>query len=235
MPQPNEFFSSEFIIKLYRDLRSSELDTKVQFLNEYVETVKDQFTPDLVNYLKKGQLSLLYFDHQNYETALLLLEEITSKEAPKGTAGNQLYVLLLIRTHRLLKNYSAALSILEKKLGSIGKNLTGFEILNLLEDYVHLCEDTAWSFDTKFKPAIQFVIEDLGFTQMKMEPIEQIKFLTATHQFWNKRLGEIQLKKDISKEDKIKMLENYQKDCPIGWYRDYAGKSINNLRNKRLE
>lgn len=216
-------------------MRNAELDSKIQFLVEYIETVKEQYTPDLVDYLKKAQLSLFYFDHQQYENALPLFEEIATREAPKGTSGNHLYLLLLIRTHRLLKNYSAAFSILEEKLVSSRKNLSGFEILDLLEDYLHLCEDTVWTFDPKFEPAIQFVIEELGFTQKELEPIEEIKFLKATHQVWNKRLGEIHLKKDISNEIKIKMFETYQEDCPIGWYRDYAGKTIRNLRDQKPE
>ncbi len=235
MPHPNEFFSSEFIIKLYRDMRNVELDTKIQFLFEYIETVKEQYTPDLVDYLKKGQLSLFYFDHQQYENALPLFEEIATREAPKGTSGNHMYALLLIRTHRLLKNYPAAFSILEEKLVSNKKKLSGFETLDLLGDYLHLCEDTAWFFDPKFEPAIQFVIEELGFQEKKLEPMDQIKFLTSTHQDWNKRLGEIHLKKDISNEIKIKMFEIYQEECTIGWYRDYAGKTIINLRNQKPE
>lgn len=214
-------------------MRNAKLDNKIQFLFEYIETVKEQYTPDLVDYLKKGQLSILYYDHQQYEKALPIFEEIANKEAPKGSASNHLYILLLIRTHRLLKNYSAAFSILDEKLLSNKKKLCGFEILDLLEDYVHLCEDTAWFFDPKFEPAIQFVIEELGFTQKELEPIEQIKFLKSTHREWNRRLGEIHLIKDVSIENKIKLFEAYQKKCPIGWYQDYAGKSIKKLRDQR--
>lgn len=226
MLHPNEFFSKDFILTLYRDLSDADTDTKIQFTLDYIETVKENYPPDLVDYLTKGKLSSIYFDHQEYEKALPFLKEINEKEAPEETSGKHLYTFLLIRTHRFLKNYKEALSVFEGAMEKQNQNPKAFEILDLLEDYVNLCEDAGWTFDPVYKPKIYRVIQDLGFPQKELPSTELVKFLKQLNKTWNIRLGKIQIKKEISKEEKKHLFYEYISECPIQWYRDYASRCI---------
>ncbi|MBY5952809.1 tetratricopeptide repeat protein [Algoriphagus marincola] len=231
MPHPNEFFSKEFILKLYRELDNADTETKVQFTLDYIDSVKVDYPLDLVEYMTKTQLANIYFDQEEYKKALPLLEEINALDVPKDTAGKHLYILLLIRTNRLLGNFNAAFSHLEQNLLSEGNPDKGFDTLDFLEEYQKLCQDTGWAFDPRFKGKIDFVVESLGFEAIDLDSLEMIDFLAKTNLEWNVRMGKIILKKDISGEEKIELHEAFIKECPIEWYRAYSRKSIQQLNN----
>lgn len=226
MPHPNEFFSKDFILTLYRELQGVDTKTKIQFTLDYIETVKKNYSAELVEYMTQTQLASIYFDHQEYEKALPFLKEINEKEAPEETAGKHLYMLLLIRTHRFLKNYKEALSVFEGAMEKQNQNPKAFEILDLLEDYVKLCEEAGWTFDPVYKRKIQQVIQDLGFPQKELPSTELVKFLKQLNKTWNFHLVTIDIKKDISQEERNQLLREYVKECPIQWYRDYATRCI---------
>ncbi|WP_297335931.1 hypothetical protein [Algoriphagus sp.] len=226
MPHPNEFFSKEFMLTLYRELWEADTETKIQFTLDYIETVQENYPPNLVDYLTKGQLSSIYFDHQDYEKALPFLKEINEQEAPEKTAGKHLYTLLLIRTYRFLKNYKKAFSVFKKAMEQQKQARKAFEILDLLEDYVNLCQDSGWSFDPIYQPNIHQVIQDLGFPPQDLPPMESVRSLKELNKTWNFRLGTIHLKKEISQEERNQLFQEYIQECPIQWYRDYASRCI---------
>jgi hypothetical protein len=232
MPHPNEFFSKEFILKLYRELDNADTETKVQFTLDYIDSVKVDYPLELVEYMTKTQLANIYFDQEEYKKALPLLEEINALDTPKETAGKHLYILLLIRTNRLLGNLKAAFSLLEQNLLSEGNPDKGFDTLDFLEEYQKLCQDTGWAFDPRFKGKIDFVVESLGFEDKDLKPLEMIDFLAKTNLEWNVRMGKIILKKDITGEEKTQLFEDFLKECPIRWYRDYVKDMINHYRSR---
>ncbi|MCR9081218.1 MAG: hypothetical protein NXH89_02280 [Cyclobacteriaceae bacterium] len=231
MSHPNEFFSKEFVLKLHRELRDADTETKVQFTLDYIETVKADYPLELVEYKTKTQLAYIYFHQEEFKKALPLLEEINSLDAPKDTAGKHLYILLLFRTNRLLGNFNAAFSHLEQNLLSEGNPDKGFDTLDFLEEYQKLCQDTGWAFDPRFKAKIDFVVESLGFEAIDLHSLEMIDYLIQTNRDWSIRMGKIILKKDISGEEKIELHEAFIKECPIEWYRAYSRKSIQQLNN----
>ncbi|MFC3415727.1 tetratricopeptide repeat protein [Algoriphagus hitonicola] len=226
MPQQNQFFSKEFMLTLYRELWEADTKTKIQFTLNYIETVKENYPLELVEYMTQTQLANIYFDQQEYEKALPLLKEINEKETPEKTAGKHLYTSLLIRTHRFLKNYKEALSVFEGAMEQQNQNPKAFKILDLLEDYVNLCEDAVWPFDPIYEPHIHQVIQDLGFPEKNLSTIELVRFLEQLNKTWNIRLGTIQVKEDISQEERNKLFQEYIQECPIQWYRDYASRCI---------
>lgn len=232
MPHPNEFFSKEFILKLYRELDNADTETKVQFTLDYIETVKADYPQELVEYKTKTQLANIYFHQEEYKKALPLLEEINALDAPKDTSGKHLYILLLIRTNRLLGNFKMALSLLEQNLLSEGSPDKGFDTLDFLEEYAKLCQDSRWEFDPRFQDKINFVVEILGFEDKGLQSLEMIDYLTQTNREWNIRMGKIILKKDISGEEKTQLFEDFLKECPIRWYRDYVKDKINHYRSR---
>lgn len=231
MPHPNEFFSKEFVLKLHQELRDADTETKVQFTLDYIETVKADYPIELVKYKTKTQLAYIYFHQEEFKKALPLLEEINALDVPKDTAGKHLYILLLIRTNRLLGNFNAAFSHLDQNLLSEGNPDKGFDTLDFLEEYQKLCQDTGWAFDPRFKAKIDFVVESLGFEDKDLKPLEMIDFLAKTNLEWNVHMGKIILKKDITGEEKIELHEAFIKECPIEWYRAYSRKSIQQLNN----
>lgn len=232
MPHPNEFFSKEFVLKLHRELRDADTETKVQFTLDYIETVKADYPIELVKYKTKTQLAYIYFHQEEFKKALPLLEEINELDVPKDTAGKHLYILLLIRTNRLLGNFNAAFSHLEQNLLSEGNPDKGFDTLDFLEEYQKLCQDTGWAFDPRFKAKIDFVVESLGFEAIDLDSLEMIDYLAKTNREWNIRMGKIILKKDISGEEKTQLFEDFLKECPIRWYRDYVKDMINHYRSR---
>ncbi|WP_439475437.1 hypothetical protein [Algoriphagus formosus] len=235
MPHSNEFFSKEFVLKLHRELRDADTETKVQFTLDYIDTVKADYPPELVEYMTKTQLATIYFDQEEYKKALPLLEEINAQDAPKDTAGKHLYILLLIRTNRLLGNLNTAFSHLEQNLLPEKNQEEGFDTLDLLKEYVDLCHDADWEFDPRFQDKIDFVVESLGFEDKDLKPLEMIDFLAKTNLEWNVRMGKIILKKDISGEEKTQLFEDFLKECPIKWYRDYVKDMINHYRSRNQD
>ncbi|WP_100630215.1 hypothetical protein [Algoriphagus formosus] len=232
MPHSNEFFSKEFILKLYRELRDADTETKIQFTLDYIDTVKADYPLELVEYMTKTQLANIYFDQEEYKKALPLLEEINAQDAPKDTAGKHLYILLLIRTNRLLRNLNTAFSHLEQNLLPEKNQEEGFDTLDLLKEYVDLCHDADWEFDPRFQDKIDFVVESLGFEEKDLKPLEMIDFLDKTNLEWNVRMGKIILKKDIAGEEKTQLFEDFLMECPIRWYRDYVKDMINHYRSR---
>ncbi|GAB2482382.1 hypothetical protein [Algoriphagus taiwanensis] len=220
MPHPTEFFSKEFILKLYRELRDADTQTKVQFTLDYIDTVREDFAPELVEYMTKTQLATIYFDHQEYEKALPILEEINQLEIPENTNGSHLYSLLLIQTHRLLKNFSQAFILLEENLISKNEEIHAFETLDFLKEYAQLCKDANWTFDPTFEAFLTKVILHLGFPDKPLKPMEKIAYLAETNRIWNIRLGQIQANTTISEESRVELLKIFQRDCPIRWYRE---------------
>ena len=232
MPHSNEFFSKEFVLKLHRELRDADTETKVQFTLDYIDSVKADYPLELVEYMTKTQLATIYFDQEEYKKALPLLEEINAQDAPKDTAGKHLYILLLIRTNRLLGNLNTAFSHLEQNLLPEKNQEEGFDTLNLLKEYAELCHDADWEFDPRFQDKIDFVLESLGFEDKDLKPLEMINFLAKTNLEWNFRLSKVILEKDVLGEEKIQLFEDFLKECPIRWYRDYVKDMINHYRSR---
>jgi len=231
MPHSNEFFSKEFVLKLHRELRDADTETKVQFTLDYIDSVKADYPFKLVEYMTKTQLANIYFDQEEYKKALPLLEEINAQDAPKDTAGKHLYILLLIRTNRLLGNLNTAFSHLEQNLLPEKNQEEGFDTLNLLKEYAELCHDADWEFDPRFQDKIDFVVESLGFEDKDLKPLEMIDFLAKTNLEWNFRLSKTLQKRDISGEEKIELQETFIRECPIEWYRAYSRKLIQQLKS----
>lgn len=235
MAHPNEFFSQEFILKLYRELDNAATETKVQFTLDYIDIVREGYPQELVEYMTKTQLANIYFDQEEYKKALPILEEIRTLKSPEGTGGKHLYILLLIRTHRLLGIFEMAFSLLEQNLLSEGNPDKGFDTLDFLKEYAKLCQDAGWEFDPRFKGKIEFVVDSLGFEDKDLQSLEMIDYLTKTNTDWNIRMGKIILKKDISGEEKTQILEDFLKECPIRWYRDYVIDMINHYRSRNQD
>ncbi|TDK49947.1 hypothetical protein [Algoriphagus formosus] len=235
MPHSNEFFSKEFILKLYRELRDADTETKIQFTLDYIDSVKADYPLELVEYMTKTQLANIYFDQEEYKKALPLLEEINAQDAPKDTAGKHLYILLLIRTNRLLGNLNAAFSHLEQNLLPEKNQEEGFDTLSLLKEYAELCHDAGWEFDPRFQDKIDFVVESLGYEYKDLKPLEMIDFLDKTNLEWNFRLSKVILEKDVLGEEKIQLFEDFLKECQIRWYRDYVKDMINHYRSRNQD
>lgn len=235
MPHPNEFFSQEFTLKLYRELDNADTETKVQFTLDYIDIVREGYPQELVEYITKTQLAIIYFDQKEYEKALPILEEVKSLKSPEGTGGKHLYILLLIRVHRLLRNFEMAFSLLERNLLSEGNPEKGFDTLDFLKEYAKLCQDAGWEFDPRFKGKIDFVVESLGFEDKDLQSLEMIDYLAKTNTDWNIRMGRIILKKNISGEEKTQIFEDFWKECPIWWYRDYVIDMINHYRSRNQD
>jgi tetratricopeptide (TPR) repeat protein len=232
MPHSNEFFSKEFVLKLHRELRDADTETKIQFTLDYIDTVKADYPPELVEYMTKTQLATIYFDQEEYKKALPLLKEINAQDAPKDTVGKHLYILLLIRTNRLLGNFPSALTLLEQNLLSEKRNESGFETLNFLKEYAELCQTAEWEFDAKFTTVVDQVVKDLGFEDKDLNPLDKIHFLSQTNREWNVRLGKLMVKEGISPQEKMEIFENFIEDCPVGWYEKHARNLVQQLKSE---
>lgn len=227
-----EFLSKEIVLKLYRDLRHADSSTRIQALENYIETIKDQYNETEIQFQLTKQIGVIYFEGQEYDKAIEYLEkanEVTNLEISQP--NKRLIRILLIRTNRLLKRYEKSLQWIDKELYSLSENDSAFDLLNILGEYADLCQDSSLLFDSKYENLIPRVVQELGFPLMKLQPIEYINKLRELNKFWNVELGKIHLQK-IPNEEKIRIYQKYLTECEIKWYRDYVNSVIASLDKK---
>jgi hypothetical protein len=99
--------------------------------------------------------------------------------------------------------------------------------------YADLVGRTNKPFGQKFIPLIYEVINELGFPETLNDPYKTIDSIQKTNTKWNKRLSEITLTEYKNDASKLKAFEEYRQQCPVGWYRNYAGEKIEQLKNMK--
>ncbi len=231
-PDHDNFLSDEIVLKMYRELRNADAQTKINTLIDYAASVKDQFDDDRIQFEIDKQKALIYYDAKDYATALPYLEKVLAAEIPGQRSESwHLYSLLQIRTNRHLQRYKEGLACFQKALKQMEDGDSAFMYLDLLVDYVNICQDAGIDFDALYLPLIDRVVNELGFPAFDLGPLEKILKLEELNKHWNVMLGQLYLQK-IAELEKIKGYQDYINTCEIGWYKAYAEKVKARLETK---
>jgi hypothetical protein len=121
----------------------------------------------------------------------------------------------------------------ELAMNNLSQTNNSFDKLSSLVAYADLVGRTNRPFAQKFIPLINEVINELGFPETLNDPNKTIDSIQKTNTKWNKRLSEITLTKYKNEASEMKAFEEYRQQCPVGWYRNYAGEKIEQLKNMK--
>ena len=216
-----EFPSKDIILKIYEELKGADSATKINVFLDYVETVKQDFDEIYVESEVAKQIGLIYFHENAYSEALPYFEKVDEIEKRNGKPSDHLNSLLLIRTNRLLKRYEQSLYWYNQTFESINDTDSAFRLLDIMGDYVDLCQDANISFDSKHEFLVDKIIRELGIIKKETNPIKQIHFMRQKNRYWNIELGKI-LTQKVNDSERENLLRNYIAECEIKWYTDYV-------------
>jgi|688.fasta_scaffold785563_2 tetratricopeptide (TPR) repeat protein len=216
-----EFLSKDIIFKIYNELKDADSATKINAFLDYVKTVKQDFDDVLVESEVAKQLGLIYFQENEYSAALPYFEKVDDIGKRNGKQSDHLNSLLLIRTNRLLKRYEQSFYWFNQTLESINGTESAFCFLDIMGDYVDLCQDANFTFDSKHELLVNKIIRELGITTKETNPIKQIHNIREKNRFWNIELGKIITQK-VNDTERENLLKNYIAECEIKWYKDYV-------------
>lgn len=221
-PENKNFLSKDIVIKIYKDLKDADVETKIKALHEYADSVKDRFKADHIQFEIDKQKAFLYYDHQQYATALPHIIKVLSAESAYTTESSEhLYSLLRIRCHRLLHQYEEGMICFKNRLSQLKESDSAFMLLDLLEDYANLCREAPFAFEESYQTLIEQIVSKLAFPAIDLPPLERILAMTKMHLHWNRKISQIHMIRTNDLE-KAKQLEDYIATCEIGWYKAYA-------------
>ncbi|MEQ6118064.1 tetratricopeptide repeat protein [Reichenbachiella sp. MALMAid0571] len=216
-----EFLSKDIILKIHNELKDADSATRINTFLNYVETVKQDFDEIFVEIEVAKQLGLIHFENKEYLVALPYFEKVDEIKKREGKQSDHLNSLLLIRTNRLLKRYEQSFYWFNRTLESINDTDSAFCLLDIMGDYVDLCQDANISFDSKHDLLVNKIIQELGITKKETNFIKQIHHIRERNRYWNIELGKILIQK-VSDTEKVNLFKNYIAKCEIKWYRDYV-------------
>ncbi|TXE11027.1 hypothetical protein [Algoriphagus aquimarinus] len=229
----SNFFPTELMLKLYRDIPDSEYESKIKLLNDFIDEVRGSYDEDVLKIKQHNQIAHIYWMSEQYPQATKHFEIVVEIMEPEDYPS--LYFLainLLIRGNRHLSNYEEA----EKWVSIAFENTEIFNTANNLinlNDYADLITDSGQAFEKKYIRLIKLIIDELGFPEVLEDPVETIRSMNKTHKFWARRLGEMELgsvRSDLTVT--IGEYEDYIKSCEIEWFRNYAKNAVEKMKNK---
>lgn len=225
-----EFFSTEVTLKLYREFDLTDYESRISFVKEEAEKIRQFFDEDVFEKKLNNKIAHCYLDAEKYAEAIPHLErevELSNLE------NNQFYffpIWLLIRSNRETGNFSGAFKWNEKAIG-LFEYASSFDKLNVFKEYADLVSDSDEAFNPDYSHFIQEIITDLGFSENLEDPIKTIYSMVESNRVWNRKLGEMLMTKGLDQKEKLRLNQEYQDTCEIGWYRDYALRILNNQKN----
>ncbi|UZD22643.1 hypothetical protein [Algoriphagus halophytocola] len=223
----------ELMLKLYGDIPDSEVEAKIELLDDFLEKVRDSYDEDVFKVLRSNQLAVLLWMAKRYQEVITHAEEVVHLLAPEDYPTYYfLSADLLIKCNFILSKYEKAekwarLALENHQHSSVISNL------HILNNYADVRLATNKPLDKKYSPLIQSIIDEYGFPEKLNDPLETIKSMEARHKYWNRQLSELILINRSDPPEYLKELENYKNSCEIEWYRNYAQKAINSLKNKK--
>ena len=228
-----DFFPTELMLKLYRDIPESEYETKIKLVNDYIEEVRHSYDEDVLKIKQQNQIAHIYWTSELYQQAINHFEIVVKSMEPEDYHSIYFLALnLLIRGNILLSNYKEAEKWAE--LAFENHHLAdAISNLHILNDYCDVITKTETFLDKKHHPLIQSIIDEYGFPEILGDPVETIRSMQKRYKFWARKMGELELA-SVSTDLNYTILayENYINSCEIEWFRKYALESIENIKNK---
>jgi tetratricopeptide (TPR) repeat protein len=222
-----EFFSTEITLKLYQEFDLADYESRISFVREEAEKVRQFFEEDVFEKKLNNRIAHCYLDAEKYAESIPHLEREVELSRIEN---NQFYffpIWLLIRSNRETGNFLVAFKWSEKAI-DLFEHANSFDKLNVFKEYADLVSDSGEAFNPDYSHIIEEIITDLGFSEKLEDPIKTIYSMVKSNRIWNRKLGEIHLKKDLDQKEKLRLYQEYRDTCEIGWYRDYALRILNN-------
>ncbi|WP_439488271.1 hypothetical protein [Algoriphagus sp.] len=228
-----DFFPPEIIFKIYRDIPDTKYEEKIKLVNDYAKKVKESYDEDVVKVRLNNQLAHIYWESEQFAQAIYHFEIVIDNMEPEDYPSIYFLALnQLIRCNRILTNYEVAerWAELAWEKHHLAHAISNLHILN---DYTDVITESKTILDEKYYPLIQSIIDEYGFPEELSDPVETIRSMNQRHKLWSNKYGEIarNLRK-FEAEENIKKLEEYIESCEIEWYRNYAEKTVDRLKNK---
>lgn len=227
-----DIFPAELMLKLYGgDIPDSEVELKIELLDEALEKVRDNYDQDVLTVMRNNHIAVLHWMAKQYQKVIPHAEEVINLLEPQDYPTYYFISIdLLIKCNFILSKYKTAdkwarIALENHHLSDTISNL------HILNNYTDVLLATKNPLDEKYKPLIQSIIDEYGFPEKLEDPLETIRSMTVRHRYWNKMLSEIRLNNRPDSPEYIKELENYRDICEIEWYRNYVSKTLKNLRS----
>lgn len=229
----SNFFPPELMLKLFRDIPDSEVESKIKLVNEYIDKVRGSYEEDVLKIHQQNQIAHIYWSSEQFLKAVDHFEIVVKNLKPADSP--QIYFLainLLIRGNAFLSNYKTAKKWAEVALENHHLANTNYN-LNILNDYTDVLSETETGLDKKYFPLIQSIIDEYGFPEKLVDPVETIRSMKKRHKYWARKMSEMELE-SVSSDVTVTIdaYEDYIESCEIGWFRKYASNTLARLKNK---
>ena len=211
-----DFLPNEIVLKLYREFSTSDFEQRIIFFDNYAQSIKDTIDSEVFDIRYNNQIGFLYWEAGEYSRAIVHFKKVLEILKPQDHSFLYFHILvLLIRSSRMICNYSESLYWVEVGFSIMNSASSSFEKLDILGEYADLLIDTNSDFGLSTEIIAQ-IIDDLGFPEQLSDPIDTINSIRNTHRIWNRKLSEISMKKIPDKNSRINAFEGFKNDCPIG-------------------
>ncbi|HBH22130.1 MAG TPA: hypothetical protein DDY13_01780 [Cytophagales bacterium] len=228
------FLPKELVLELSRDFPDKDIEAKIELIKSYAAKIGYKFDADVFEILLNKELGICRWEAGQYSLAITHFEQVIHQLPPNANPTTYFLVIgLLIRCNTLIADYDKSLQWAELAMNNLSQTNNSFDKLSSLVAYADLVGRTNRPFAQKFIPLINEVINELGFPETLNDPNKTIDSIQKTNTKWNKRLSEITLTKYKNEASEMKAFEEYRQQCPVGWYRNYAGEKIEQLKNMK--
>lgn len=229
-----DFFPPELMLKLVGN--ETQLHDKLTLINDYIAEVRDFYDEEVLQIIQNNQLGFSYWLAEKYEQAIKHFKLVVENMHPEDNSPLFFLALnLIIRSNRMLSKIEEALNWSIHALDYSHFATANYKLINLKE-YAELLIDFKGNFDDKYIPVIQSVIDFFGIPAEVINPLDTVKLIHKMHSFWAKKLTVLEANFRESDLDLMIMeYEAYTSSCEIEWYREYAFKTLEILKNKKSQ
>lgn len=224
-----DFLPKEIVLQLYRDIARDDYSTKISVVSNYANTLTDTWDCTILNLRLNNEIAFFFWDAEEYPMAIQHYLKVVEVLKPEDYPSLYFFIIgQLIRCNRHILNFSESLKWADLAFSQINHTHSSFEKLNILKEYVDLLEDSKEAFSIKYIPVITTVIEDLGFPEVLEDPKVTVNSMKDRNKFWNRKMSKITLMDRNNPQAQIEALEEFQKTCEIGWYKNFAAEMLQN-------
>ncbi|MBD8488800.1 hypothetical protein IFO69_08590 [Echinicola sp. CAU 1574] len=225
-----DFMPKELVLKLFTEIPSGHWEEQFKLLDDHFKSIKDQIDPDVFFIRTNQQYGFFSWEAGRYKEAINFYEQAISRLTYDDY--DFLYHIIssqLIRCYRLIGNMEMAMQWFDTSVSKRRNVDSLFHLLDLMKEYRLIVLDTHKHFDEDYLENVQEIIDGLGFPTELSDPITTLEEIETLNGVWNRKLGQLELNTRDDVKLKKEYLSTYKKECPIGWYRDYAAKALEKL------
>lgn len=221
-------FPKEYILDLYTRFSPDKVEERIGFINDFIEQNKNKIDPSFLEKNIPGQKAMVYYEGKQYKTAA----EYFIQSLEKHTPDDMLYFHehnMVARCYRLSGEYTESEKWLMKGYAQKHLMAHALELLDWLDDYVALLNDTDRKLPASFIPDIEMIVLETGMSGIPFtedDPGKAVMAMKNLNHTENISFSRVALVLNKDREEGMKQLKAFMAASKIRFYADMAREKL---------